>query len=127
MWNPTRPRLAGVVGWLCLLASAATAQAPPPGSARSAGNEWRFYGGEPGGTRHSTLDQINRQNVGRLKVAWTYHMGELRRKPQVSGEVEPTAFESTPLVIDGMLYFTTPRGRVVALDADTGKEIWQYD
>ena len=124
MWNSVRPGLAAMFACLCLTASVTTAQAPPPASA---GTDWRFYGGEPGGTRYSTLDQINRQNVGRLKVAWSYHMGELRRKPQVSGEVEPTAFESTPLVVDGTLYFTTPAGRVIALDADTGKELWQYD
>ncbi len=127
MWNPARLHLAGVFGALCLTAPAATPQGPSVPSAPSAprpgsaGDEWRFYGGEPGGIRYSTLDQINRQNVGALKVAWTYHMGEVKRKPQVSGEVEPTAFESTPLVVDGVLYFTTPRGRVIALDADTGR------
>jgi glucose dehydrogenase len=41
--------------------------------------EWRFYGGNPGGTRFSPLQQINRQNVGVLKRAWTYHTGEVNR------------------------------------------------
>ena len=98
----------------------ASAPVPP-------GHEWRFYGAEPGGTRFSPLKQINRENVGKLKVAWTYRMGEIGRLPNVSGEREPPAFECTPIVASGLLYLTTPGGRVIALDAETGKEVWKYD
>jgi membrane-bound PQQ-dependent dehydrogenase (glucose/quinate/shikimate family) len=88
--------------------------------------EWRFYGGDAGGTRFSSLQQINRQNVGALKRAWTYHTGEKNRGNETDRHhIAP--FETTPVVVDGMLYLSTPSNRVVALDAETGKEIWQFD
>lgn len=88
------------------------------------GEEWRHYGGDAGGTRYSPLTQINRNNVDRLRVAWTYRTGDLS-----DGTVFPTrsAFECTPLVIDGIMYVTTPFARVVALEAETGKELWSFD
>src|SRR5438034_958174 len=89
--------------------------------------EWRFYGGDPGGTRSSPLKQINRQNVKNLKRAWTYHMGEVDRGGNETDRHHIAPFESTPIVIDGMLYFSTPSNRVIALDAETGREIWQFD
>src|SRR5881394_904710 len=89
--------------------------------------EWRFYGGDAGGTRSSPLKQINRQNVGKLRRAWTYHMGELDRENNETGRHHVVPFESTPIVIDGALYFSTPSNRVIALDAETGKDIWRFD
>ncbi len=89
--------------------------------------EWQSYGGDAGGTRSSPLKQINRQNVGRLRRAWTYHMGELDRESNETGRHHVVPFESTPIVIDGALYFSTPSNRVIALDAETGKEIWRFD
>jgi len=89
--------------------------------------EWRFYGGDAGGTRFSTLKQINRTNVGRLQRVWTYHMGETDRGGNETDRHHVAPFESTPLVIDGVLYFSTPSNRVIALDAENGKEIWQFD
>lgn len=79
--------------------------------------EWRHYGGDSGGSRFSRLAQIDRGNVARLGRAWTYHTGEQTR----------TAFEATPLFVDGTLYFSTAASRVIALDAETGKELWQFD
>jgi quinoprotein glucose dehydrogenase len=70
--------------------------------------------------RYSELNQINRENVGRLKPAWTYHTHELE------GRVGKT-IECTPIVVDGVMYVTTGYLRVVALEAATGKEIWQFD
>jgi membrane-bound PQQ-dependent dehydrogenase (glucose/quinate/shikimate family) len=88
--------------------------------------EWQFYGGNAGGTRFSSLQQINRQNVGSLKRVWTYHTGEVNRGNETDRHhVAP--FETTPVVVDGMLYLSTPSNRVVALDAETGREIWQFD
>jgi membrane-bound PQQ-dependent dehydrogenase (glucose/quinate/shikimate family) len=75
--------------------------------------------------RFSPLKQINRSNVARLQRTWTYHMGEAESQETAGGRF--TAFECTPLVIDGVLYFSTPSSRVIALDAETGKEIWQFD
>src|SRR4051812_15898465 len=89
--------------------------------------EWRFYGGDAGGTRFSPLQQINRGNVGSLKRAWTYHTGEVNRGGNATDRHRVAPFESTPLVIDGVLYFSTPANRVIALDAETGEEIWQFD
>ena len=70
--------------------------------------------------RYSELQQINRTNVARLKPVWTYHTGELK------GRTGKT-IECTPIVIDGVMYVTTGYLRVVALDASTGKELWQFD
>ncbi len=89
--------------------------------------EWQSYGGDAGGTRSSPLKQINRQNVGELRRAWTYHMGELDRQNNETGRHHVVPFESTPIVIDGALYFSTPSNRVIALDAETGKDIWRFD
>ena len=85
--------------------------------------DWRSYGGDPGGRRYSTLTEIDRGNVGRLKRAWTYHTADLEEARPGS---QPIAFESTPLAVDGMLYVSTPSGRVIALDGDTGREAWTF-
>jgi quinoprotein glucose dehydrogenase len=89
-----------------------------------AAHEWPFYAGDSGGTKYSTLKQINRSNVGKLKVAWTFQTGDVS-----DGKTDPirSAFEATPLMADGVLYFTTPFNRLIALDAETGKQIWAFD
>ncbi len=83
-----------------------------------------MYGGDLGNTRYSILKQINRSNVTQLKVAWIYHTGDIS-----DGSKYPvrSAFESTPLVIDGLMYVTTPFSRLIALDPETGKEVWAFD
>ncbi len=91
------------------------------------GREWRFYGGDPGGTRFSPLKQIHGSNVAHLHRAWTYHTGELDLGLGRSKGQEHPAFETTPLVVDGVLYFSTPSSRVIALDAESGREIWKFD
>ncbi len=78
--------------------------------------DWPAYGRDPGGTRYSPLDQINTGNVNLLQRAWVYHTGEHGR-----------AFEITPIVVDGTLYFATQNQKIVALEADTGREIWKFD
>ena len=70
--------------------------------------------------RFSPLQQINRTNVHKLQRAWTY---EVAQDPNSGIE----AFESTPLMIDGVLYFTTPTSRAIAVDGDTGKVLWLFD
>jgi len=82
--------------------------------------DWRTTGSDPGNTRYSALDQINTQNIARLQVAWTYHTGDL--PPNGHGEIQ-----ATPIVIDGVLYTTTPALAVVALRADRGALIWRFD
>src|SRR5918994_7059508 len=90
-----------------------------------AAREWRSYGGDPGGTRYSTLADIQAGNVARLRRAWTYHTGDL--ETDLRPQARPTAFETTPLAVAGRLYLTTPSGRVVSLDGDTGRELWRFD
>ena len=88
--------------------------------------EWRYYGGDPGGARFSPLRQISRENVNRLKRAWTYHTGEIDRSGNTDRHsIAP--FEATPLIVDGVLYFSTPSNRIIALDAETGAEVWKFD
>ncbi len=93
-------------------------------SALASAQEWPVYGGDAGQTRYSPLKQIDRSNVANLKVAWTYHTGDIS---DGTTTVTRSAFETTPLVIDGVMYFTTPFSRVIALEAETGKELWQFD
>ena len=86
--------------------------------------EWPYYGNDQGGTKYSPLTQINRDNVTRLQPAWTWKTGE---GPLPQFGTAPGAFENTPIMIDNVLYVSTPYNRVVALDAESGREIWAYD
>ncbi|MGH8248583.1 MAG: PQQ-binding-like beta-propeller repeat protein, partial [Gammaproteobacteria bacterium] len=82
--------------------------------------EWRYYAGDPGGIRYSTLKQIDRSNIARLRIAWTYHSGD-------KGERGRTTIECTPIVVEGVMYVTSPTLKAIALEAETGKEIWRFD
>jgi quinoprotein glucose dehydrogenase len=84
--------------------------------------EWPTYGHDYGDSRYSPLAQITPANVTSLKPAWTYHM----RTPDRSARGFASS-ENTPLVVGGTMYVSTPYGRVVALDAETGRERWAYD
>lgn len=86
--------------------------------------DWPVYGHDAGGTRYSPLSQITRANVGQLRVAWTFHAGDLYDPHGKGGR--PSAFETTPLYVDGTLYLTTAFGRLIALDPLSGKEKWNY-
>ena len=109
---------------LTLCAVAATiavvaSQAPQPRT------EWRYYGGNKGFTRYSALDQINRDNVKSLRIAW--------RRPAVNDKMiaafpdtRPNAYlRATPIMIDGVLYTQDAHGLVIALDGETGRTIWE--
>lgn len=89
--------------------------------------EWRSYGGSPGGTKYSQLKQINRRNVTRLQKAWTYHTGDVSSDQKSTHARRIAAFETTPLMVDGVLYLSAPSNRIIALDAETGKEIWKFN
>src|SRR5258707_1370340 len=100
-------------------------------TSKSAGQEiagWPATEGSAGGGRYSPLTDINRDNVGSLKIAWVYRHGDYR-----SGGIFPdknfkgTAFESTPIVVEDRLIFTTPFDRAIALDPETGAELWTFD
>jgi quinoprotein glucose dehydrogenase len=89
--------------------------------------DWRAYGRDPGGTRFSPLKQLTPINVGELQRAWTYHIGETDRLPNISPDGDPPAFEATPLIVRGVMYVVTPSSRLIALDAETGTERWRFD
>jgi quinoprotein glucose dehydrogenase len=88
-------------------------------------SEWPVYGHDPGGTKYSPLAQIDRHNVRNLRIAWTFHTGDMYDPKGRGGK--RSAFESTPLFVDGTLYVTTPFGRLIALDSDTGAQKWAFD
>ena len=111
---------------LALLLSAACAvggsSASQAGGSQTDG-DWPAYGRDPGGERFSPLAGINRGNVTSLQVAWTIRTGDAYPPPTS----RPTAFEATPLHVDGMLFLSTPLGRVIALDPVTGQQRWAFD
>lgn len=106
-----------------------------PGGAAPSANDWASYALDPGGARHSPLKEITPQNVGTLRKAWTYHMRPAGQTADVS-MIPPeargrfatgfSASEATPLVVNGVMYLSTPYNRVVALDAATGQEKWVH-
>jgi len=106
---------------LASVAPAYVAAEPPSGVAEDG---WTHYGGDAGGSRYSQLRQIDKDNVARLTPAWEYHTGDVSNG---SGDRPKSEFEATPIVVDGMMYLTTPFSRVVALDPETGKEKWSFD
>lgn len=78
-------------------------------------NNWRHYGGDAGGTRFGPLEQINTDTVGNLTEVWRYRTG-------VTDD-----FKMTPLQLDGVLYLCGARNVVIAIDSDSGEEVWRYD
>jgi quinoprotein glucose dehydrogenase len=117
-----------------LLAGAAIAAATVLHAAGPAGADWPSYGNDQGAKRYSTLTQITPENVSKLQVAWTYHMRPPGYVPPPLPANLPATFkrtgfsssQATPIVIKGVMYFPSPYGKVVALDADTGQELWTY-
>src|SRR5690349_3532776 len=134
-------------------AIAQRAATPPPAPNAAAAGDWPTYNRDPGGTRFSPLTDLTPANVASLEVAWTFHMkpataattpaatatapaGHEAEAPtpapppnssnQTRGRRGYASSESTPLVVDGTLYMSTPYARVVALDAATGTEKWAY-
>ncbi|MGE0812857.1 MAG: pyrroloquinoline quinone-dependent dehydrogenase [Vicinamibacterales bacterium] len=97
----------------CLALAAGCSGTPPP----PAQADWPINGG-PGNARYSALTQITKDNVRQLQVAWTYESGD---------HFTASEMQSNPVVVDGLLYVTTPTMQVVALDAATGREAWKYD
>jgi quinoprotein glucose dehydrogenase len=106
-------------GAVCGLAVALSAAAASPWWAladkESGGHDWPVYGGTTGNNHFSPLNQINRNNVQQLQVAWTYDTEE-------SG-----GLQSSPIIVDGVLYGLTPSEKVFALNAATGQLLWKFD
>ena len=85
-------------------------------NSRAADENWASYLGDNSRSHFSKLKQIDRDNVGRLEVAWTYHSGDARSD-------NLSQIQCNPLVIDGVLYGTTPQLKLVALDAEWAQGI----
>jgi len=94
-----------------------------PAAAGEAG-DWTFYAGDAGGSRYSALDQINRGNVTGLKLAWELHTGDVSDGSDGRPKSE---FETTPIVVAGTMFLSTPFNRVLAVDPETGRQIWSFD
>ena len=86
--------------------------------------QWPHYAADQAATHYSPLDQITPANVGTLQIAWEWKPNE-KVLPQFG--TRPGAFQNTPLVIDNVMYLSTPYNQVAALDAASGKELWRYD
>ena len=109
---------------LCAVAIVAStavlgAQAPPEGMV-----EWRYVGAEQSHAKYSPLADVTRANVDRLQIAWEWDPAE---QPLPEYGTRPGAFEATPLMIDNVLYLSTMYTRAVALDAETGRQLWTFD
>jgi quinoprotein glucose dehydrogenase len=100
----------GALLFAAVLAASLRAQAPPD-------VHWAINGGE-GNIRYSPLTQIDRSNVSKLQVAWTYDSKDAFKDSEM---------QSNPIVVDRVLYATTPTMKVVAVNAETGQEIWRFD
>ncbi len=83
-----------------------------------AGADWPVYHGDSAGSHYSTLDQITRENLTRLEPAWTFRTGDALKNSQI---------QCNPLIVDGVLYGTSPQLKLFALDAATGRELWRFD
>ncbi|QKZ14023.1 PQQ-binding-like beta-propeller repeat protein [Spirosoma sp. KUDC1026] len=89
---------------------------------RQPGDDWPTYGGNGAGNRYSPLNQINTSNVKNLKLAWSYETGDNSNPNQRGMDIQ-----CQPIVIRGILYGTSPRLKLFAVDAATGKQRWQFD
>jgi quinoprotein glucose dehydrogenase len=99
-----------VFGLLCL-APGVRAQDP----SKNTQQDWPVYGSAPENTHYSSLAQINRGNVAQLQVAWSFDTGE------------PGGLQTSPIVVDGVLFGITPTQKIFALNAATGKLLWKFD
>jgi len=107
---------ASVIVGAAFAIGAGSAQVAHKGASRSSANvDWPVYGGQPANQHYSSLTQINRNNVSKLKVAWTFDTGE------------EGGLETSPLIVGRTLYAYTPSQKVIALDAVTGKLLWKFD
>jgi quinoprotein glucose dehydrogenase len=106
-----------IFGLLALIIISQTGHAD---GAKTMAREWPTHGGNPAHTQYSPLAQINTTNVTRLKVAWVYHTGDARADNR-------SQIQCNPIIVNGVLYATSPQIKAFALDAATGKELWSFD
>ena len=116
--TPFRSRRSG--RWLAWAAAFAGGLAILAGPACAELHEWPVYGGDAAGTKYSPLDQINRTNVARLAPAWIYRCDDMTASAA-------STIECNPIVVDDVVYLTSPGLKLIALDAATGKPRWTFD
>jgi quinoprotein glucose dehydrogenase len=110
-WGLRIAFVAGLITWLAM---------PIAGQSGARGGEWTTYGADLGNTRYAPLDQINATNFSKLEIGWRFKTDSLGPRPEYQ-------FESTPLMIHGVVYSTAgTRRAVVALDAATGELLWVH-
>lgn len=111
-----RPRAAVVAVALLLIAVMYAGGRQTTPTATSV--DWPVNGGDNAHTHYTTLSQISPDNVQQLSVAWTYDTGD---------QFDGSEMQANPVIVDGVLYATTPKVNVVALNAATGKLLWRFD
>jgi quinoprotein glucose dehydrogenase len=118
------PSMAAAI--VAIVAGASALMPAVRGQSREGGGqvEWLYYGSDQGGSKYSPLADINPSNVSQLQIAWQWKHWET---PLAEYKTIPGFFESTPLMIDGVLYVTTPYNSIAALDAESGRELWRFD
>jgi quinoprotein glucose dehydrogenase len=107
------------------IAQATEADYASAGKVRDSATEWLSYGGDKASSKYSPLAQISGGNFNRLKNAWTWQSAEA--EVAKANHLKTWAWESTPLMVGGVLYTSTSLSQVAAIDAATGKTIWVYD
>jgi quinoprotein glucose dehydrogenase len=95
------------------------------GKVRNAATEWLSYGGDKASSKYSPLAQISDGNFNHLKTAWTWQSVE--EEVAKANHLKTWAWESTPLMVESVLYISTSLSQVSAIDAATGKTLWVYD
>ena len=119
-WIRVSKRCRALLGWAILPVVLFWMAVPTAGQSGTKNGEWRFWGGDGGTTRYSPLDQINRDNVKNLRLAWRWKMDNFGPTPTFNSE-------GTPLMVNGVLFFAAgPRPHVVAIDAASGETLWMW-
>ncbi|MFT6401251.1 MAG: quinoprotein glucose dehydrogenase, partial [Pseudohongiellaceae bacterium] len=97
----------------------------------AAANDWPSYGGDNGSQKYMPFDQINKANVSTIASAWTWQSSDnvtvADNFKQENYKATPGGYKATPIVVNGTMYVPTSFGRIAALDAETGTEIWVFD
>jgi quinoprotein glucose dehydrogenase len=107
--------LAAITAALVCAAAPQTSSPPPPGHENL---DWPVYRGDPKGNQYAAMAQIHAGNVHRLQPAWEYHTRDANQR---------STMHANPIVVNGVMYITTPALKAAALDAATGREVWVFD
>ena len=108
-------RVRGIGAWVCTLAVVLAGAAPAKAAGKNKTHDWPVYGGTPENNHYSSLAQINRRNVKKLRVAWAFDTGETG------------GLQTSPIIVNGVLYGLTPSQKVFALNAANGALLWKFD